>query len=141
MCRKAILVFWVFGILFPMGWFARLSSHSGRLFEEVFQPQWTHVVMHTVLYAVLACLLAYQLARRGGRASSMRFVAIALALVMVVAIVQEAIQLFYQARLPGYDELFDVGVDLVGAGLGLIVFLGVFTSDRFSLHSRDDVVG
>lgn len=141
MRRKAILVFWLFGILFPMGWFVHLSSQSGRLFEEVFQPQWTHVVMHTVLYAVLACLLAYQLADRGGRASSMRFVANTLALVMVVAIVQEAIQLFYQVRLPGYDELFDVGVDLVGAGLGLIVFLGVFTRPRFSLHSRDHIVG
>lgn len=132
MRRKAILVFWLFGILFPMGWLAHLNTHTRTLFEALFQPQWTHVFMHMVLYGMLAFMLAAQLSRRGRSVSTRRIVVATLAAAAAVAIAQECIQLFYQSRLPRGDEVFDVAVDVAGAAIGIIAYVGVSAKGRLS---------
>ncbi len=44
-----------------------------------------------------------------------------LILVLGVALLQEGVQLWYTAQAPGGDEMFDIGVDLVGGGVGMVV--------------------
>jgi hypothetical protein len=77
--------------------------------------------MHGLLYAVLAYLLTGLLLRRSPGISRYRF-GLSLGLVLVIALGQEGLQLLYLGKLPGADEWLDVGVDLAGGSLGLLVF-------------------
>lgn len=118
--QSAVLLLWILGILVPVAWFGRSSATYRSLFNRFFHPLWVHVLMHAALFAVLACLLAQPLARRPGIGSGWRFALILLGLILAVAALQEGVQLTYKARPLGADELLDVGIDLVGAGLGLL---------------------
>ncbi|GAP62185.1 hypothetical protein ARMA_0608 [Ardenticatena maritima] len=116
MSRKhLLLLFWLVGILFPMALFTRYSATYNRWFQTVFTPEWTHVVMHAFLYAVLAVLLARTLPPRFCHPFWL------LTLVLLVACLQEGVQLIYTASLPGRDELFDIGVDLIGGSVGVLL--------------------
>ena len=122
MKRNLVLAFWIFGILFPMGWFIRVSPLGYRLFNELFSPQWMHIFMHSLLFAVLGALLMFSLY---GRLAIRKGVMVALALVLGVAVLQEGIQLFSE-RLPIHgDNFFDIGVDMFGGVIGVLLALGV----------------
>ncbi len=120
--QRAFLLFWLLGILFPMAWFTRFSAAYRRLFELVFTPQWTHVVMHLFLFAVLAYLLSQGLDPHLAVRRGWPLWLIPWALVFGVALLQEGIQRLYTGQTPGSDEALDLGVDLAGGGLGLLVF-------------------
>ena len=122
MKRHLFLIFWTLGILFPMGWFVRTSPVGYRLFNTLFSPAWTHIVMHSLLFAVLAALLMQSL---HGRLAARRAVPVVLALVLGVALLQEGIQLFSEQRVLHGDNFFDIGVDMLGGGLGLLLALGL----------------
>ena len=121
MKRHLFLAFWTLGILFPMGWFVRASPVGYRLFNTLFSPAWTHIVMHSVLFAVLGALLMQSLY---GRLASKSGVGVVLALVLGVGLLQEGIQLFSEQRLLNYGNFFDIGVDMLGGGVGLLLALG-----------------
>jgi hypothetical protein len=119
------IILWVLGILFPMAFLGTLWPACGRLFDAVFRPAWTHVVMHALLYAVLGLLLAQWL-----KPDSPRRVAILLGIACLVGCLQEAAQLVSAGVWPGWGpEAFDLGVDLSGACLGLL--LARFLSKHF----------
>ena len=121
MKRHLFLTFWTLGILFPMGWFVRTSPVGYRLFNTLFSPAWMHIVMHSLLFAVLAALLMQSLY---GRLAARRGVGVVLALVLGAALLQEGIQLFSEQRVLNYGNFFDIGVDMLGGGLGLLLALG-----------------
>ena len=125
MKRNLFLIFWIVGILFPMAWLVRASPVSYRLFNILFEPAWVHVVMHSLLYAVLGALLIQSLY---GRLAKGYAVGIVLALVFGVALVQEGIQLFSEQQGPHADNLFDIGVDMVGGAIGLLLALGLLST-------------
>ena len=125
MKRNLFLIFWIVGILFPMAWLVRASPVSYRLFNILFEPAWVHVVMHSLLYAVLGALLIQSLY---GRLAKGYAVGIVLALVLGVALVQEGIQLFSEQQGPHADNLFDIGVDMVGGAIGLLLALGLLST-------------
>ena len=122
MRRRAALFFWIVGILFPMAWPTRFSTIYTRVFAHFFNPLWTHVLMHAFLFAVLAYLLVHRMNRRMVIGSGRRIILGVLAVVLVIALLQEGIQLLYKARPPGTDEALDVGIDLVGGSLGVIAY-------------------
>jgi len=122
MRKGVILLLWLLGILFPMAWLTRFSSVYDRLFEHLFNPLWTHMLMHAFLFAVLAYLLAQRMGHRTAMVPRSRVILSVLALVLVIALLQEGIQLLYKARPLGIDELLDVGIDLVGGSLGVMAF-------------------
>jgi len=134
MREQALLLLWVIGILFPMAWFARFSSTYNWLFEHLFNPLWMHVLMHAFLFAVLAYLLAHLLGRRMAMTPGPRVMFGVLVSVLIIALLQEGIQLLYKARSPGMDELLDVGIDLAGGSLGVMTLWWqaqrVFNRDR-----------
>lgn len=140
MKRNLVLFFWIAGILFPMGWFIQASPLGYRLFNNLLSPEWTHIAMHTFLFAVLAAMLMLNLY---GRLDAKRAVWIVLALVLTAAILQEGIQLLSQQRLLNRGNIFDIGVDMVGGLLGLLIFLGVrkMAEDwewRFPIQKKSD---
>lgn len=122
MRRSAILLVWLAGILFPMALLTRFSATYSRLFGRVFNPLWVHLLMHAFLFAGLAYLLARHLGRRTAMTSGWRLVVGVLGLVLVVALLQESIQLLYKARPLGMDEVLDVGIDFAGGVLGIMAF-------------------
>ncbi len=122
MKRNLVLAFWTFGILFPMGWFIRVSPLGYRLFNDLFSPQWMHIFMHGLLFGVLGALLMFSVYGRMGLRNG---VIVVLALVLGVAVLQEGIQLFSE-RLPIHaDNFFDIGVDMFGGVFGVLLALGV----------------
>jgi VanZ family protein len=118
------VILWVLGILFPMAYLGRVWPAYGRLFDAVFKPAWMHVVMHALLYAVLGLLLAQWI-----KPDLPRRVAAVLGIVFLVGCLQEATQLVSAGIWPALGpEAFDLGVDLSGACLGLLL------SRRLSKH-------
>jgi len=121
MWKKLILLGWVIGILFPFGWLTWYSATYRQVFDTVFGPLWVHILMHILLYAVLAYLLAGLLLRARSPLLSRYHLGLSLLPILAIALGQESLQLFYQGRLPGADEWLDIGVDLAGGVLGILL--------------------
>ncbi|MEA3350482.1 MAG: hypothetical protein U9Q82_07675 [Chloroflexota bacterium] len=114
MRRYFWLSLWLIGILFPMAWLGRLSARYQQVFDAIFTPGWVHVSMHLVLYAGLMILLATVLDRSITRQTLIRY----LFGVLVVGFLQEGFQLFSAVQVFGWNTIFDLGIDLIGALIG-----------------------
>lgn len=121
MRRYLLLGFWIIGIIFPMIWLTGFSPTFARLFDTLFEPAWVHVVMHTLLFGVLAYLVLLFLPQKSTVPLRWHTVVLVIGVVLLVAFLQESFQLLYMGRMPGADELFDLGVDLSGGLLGLMI--------------------
>ena len=97
-----------------MAWPGRLSGRYRRVFDAVFTPGWMHVLMHLALFAGLVVLLGMA----SGRALTKRTAAGFLLVALVVGLLQEGLQLLSGVQIWRWNTLFDLGVDLLGAGLG-----------------------
>lgn len=118
MCRRhAILLLWIAGLVAPAAWLAYRIPAIGRWFDRLFGSPTAHVGMHALLFAVLALLLVRTL-KHPLRPTPWVPV---LSIVLVVALLQESIQLATKARAPFLDDLTDVGVDLAGAIVALML--------------------
>ena len=125
MKRYFVLLVLLAGILLPMAWFGRFSESYQVVFDFVFGPPWMHVVTHALLFAVLAYLLAVVFsaligASASGQSRLLLVVIAVFAIALMVALLQEIIQLTYKGRSFGDAEWFDLGVDMIGIGLGLV---------------------
>lgn len=122
MKRYFILLAWLVGILLPMAWFGRFSESYQHMFNTIFGPPWMHVVTHAALFAVLAYLLAAVISALAGGQGNGRVILLVMIAALVIALLQEIIQLGYKERQFGYAEVFDLGVDMAGVCLGLALF-------------------
>ena len=120
MKRNLFLILWILGILMPMAWLVRPSPMAYRLFNTLFSPAWMHIVMHTLLFAVLGALLIQRLS-----GTLARRIGFTLALVLGAAILQEGFQLLSRQSVLHPDNLFDIGVDMLGGLLGAMAALAV----------------
>ena len=120
MKRNLFLVFWIVGILMPMAWLVRPSPVAYRIFNTLFSPAWMHILMHTLLFAVLGTLLMQRLS-----GTPARRVGLTLTLVLAAAILQEGFQLLSRQSILHPDNLFDIGVDMLGGLLGVLAVLTV----------------
>lgn len=113
-----LLWFWLFGILFPVAVFRQFWPAFRRHFDAVFYPDWVHVLVHIILFAGFTLLVAwnYRLVLSPVSAAGV------LLAVLVVGILQEALQTLSQDIfwLPGV--LFDLGIDLFGGILGILLW-------------------
>lgn len=112
------LLLWLFGILFPVAMFRQFWPAFRRHFDAIFYPDWMHILMHIILFAGFTLLLAWN--KR--MALSLANTAGVLVAALAVGIVQEALQAWSQQLywLPGV--LFDLGIDLIGGILGLLLW-------------------
>lgn len=121
MWRRRLLLLWAVGLLAPAAWLAQAWPPLQRAFNWFFGPPWMHILSHALLFAGLAYLLGGLLAgsgwprRRGGVAR------LTLLLALLAGLGQEGLQLWTQARPFTRAEVFDLAVDLTGAGLGLLL--------------------
>ena len=120
MKRHLFLILWILGILTPMAWLVRPSPVAYRLFNTLFSPVWMHIVMHILLFAVLGALL---MQRQSGTLA--RRIGFTMALVLGAAILQEGFQLLSRQAVLHPDNLFDIGVDMLGGLLGVLAVLTV----------------
>ena len=111
-----LLLVWAGGILFPMAWFSKQSGFQA-LFDQIFTGEWVHIGMHAFLYAIFAMGVFYLL-RKKPKAWLWT-----LLIVLLTGILQESLQVFTSGRSFSFYELFDLGVDLCGAALGLGMFI------------------
>ncbi len=118
--RILLLLLWLLGILFPMAWLGNFSIRYRQTFNAAFAPEWMHWLMHAALYAGLAILLVVVFNLPLNRCT----VLLVLGTVLLVGIIQEGMQLFSAVQVISWNSLFDLGVDLVGAGIGLGVVWG-----------------
>jgi hypothetical protein len=134
MKRKLLfLTFWIAGIIFPFGALTLLSRAYARWFKWIFASEVLHIAAHLLLFAVLAVALAVTFAPNewGARArvarpsKTLSRLLLIWFVVTVVAALQEALQLMYKARPLGVNEWFDIGVDVLGAAMGLFVLESV----------------
>lgn len=110
-------------MLLPLYSFSRGSAVFELAFDRVFQTQASHVTVHILLYAVLAYLLASALFQPDLSAKQLfLFVSVA---VVAVAVSQESIQMISEDVAFGYDEIFDVFVDLSGGIIGTVLYIKV----------------
>ena len=119
MKRQRLLLLWLLGILAPMAWLAHFIPGYNELFNFVFGPPWMHWLSHALLFAVLGFLLLSL--SNTGRKITWSQVMLVFGIILVVAWLQESIQLWAKARAWGSDEWFDLRVDIAGATGGMIL--------------------
>jgi hypothetical protein len=119
--RLLLLLLWLLGILFPMAWLGNFSADYREAFNTIFAPEWMHWLMHAALYAGLAILLVVVF----NLPLNHRTLVLVLGTVLLVGLIQEGMQLFSAVQIVSWNSLFDLGVDLIGAGIGLGVVWGI----------------
>jgi hypothetical protein len=122
--KIVILVILLLGILFPFAAMTRFSIGYAEVFNAVFDSLLSHIFMHAALFAALSWIMMSFFSKRPIKTKLW----IALGSVLVVALTQEAIQMF-STHTSGFGAaLFDLGVDLIG---GLIPFMFLAVKNRF----------
>ena len=116
--RIILLIIWIVGILFPFFYIRRFSRVYKTWFNWAFKSDITHIVMHLLLYAVLAWLISIVFSNKKKPISPVKVILI----VLGVSILQEAIQLALTNCPVEWDEIFDILINVSGAGIGLFVF-------------------
>jgi uncharacterized membrane-anchored protein len=97
--------------LFPFGWLTHLSPIADRLGDFFFPNEAAHAVGHALIFAAIGAALL--VAFPGLRSRPVLYFAVVLA----VALGQEAFQLLYKRRPVVLNDLTDIGTDLVAAAL------------------------
>jgi len=125
--RKLILVFWLIAILLPFEWLTKSVPLVRRGFDLLVRTELAHITGHLILFGGLAALALYVFRLPLNWKS-----ALILALgVLVVGLGQEFLQLQIKGRAFGWPELFDLGVDLFGAGLGWRIYQRLLGYGRY----------
>lgn len=116
-----ILLLWLLGMLFPMAWLGNFSGNYRQVFNFIFAPEWMHWLMHATLYAGLVILLMIVFSLPSNQQSTL----LVLGIVVLVGVIQEILQLLSAVQIVSWNSLFDLGIDLIGAALGLGVVWGI----------------
>jgi hypothetical protein len=117
--RKRIwLLLWVVGIIFPLAGLGQVSPRFQRAFNNIFGPNWVHVVMHALLFAGLVVLLLVAFGLKPG----WRTAGLALLAILLVAGLQEGLQAFSQGIFLFAGAAYDFGVDLLGGSTGYTLY-------------------
>ncbi len=112
---RTLILLWTIGILFPMAFLGKLWPAFGAVFDAIFDSSWMHILMHSLLYAMLGFLLTLW-----AKPFATRSIVILLGISLLVGLLHEGLQLLAAHTWPGlFPELFDLGVDFVGAAAGI----------------------
>ncbi|MBN1284552.1 MAG: hypothetical protein JXB47_04065 [Anaerolineae bacterium] len=128
MSKTRIAVAWAAAMIFAAGIMTYFPIMAvPRTVRRFLNSEPVHIVAHLFLFAVLAALIAGRL-WRGPTARRLRGLLnwrtlLVLLLIFGVGVLQETAQLIGR-HLPAFraEEVFDLGVDLVGACIGLVIF-------------------
>jgi len=104
-----------------MAWLGNFSGNYRQVFNFIFAPEWMHWLMHATLYAGLVILLMIVFSLPSNQQSTL----LVLGIVVLVGVIQEILQLLSAVQIVSWNSLFDLGIDLIGAALGLGVVWGI----------------
>jgi hypothetical protein len=116
--KKLFLTIWICGILFPAAWASQKWPTTAALFQRFFGTETPHILAHIFLFTVLGC--AAYLVIPGARQHWW----IALLLILLIALMQESVQVFAFGGSISNEELFDLRVDITSGLAG--IFLGAY---------------
>lgn len=126
--NRLVALFWVAMMVVATALMVRFPIYRmPRLVQRFYLSEKMHILGHLCLFGVLAYLITSMFWGRSGPARLLNWRTGALLVVtLAVGLVQEAIQLTARGLNSFHrPELFDLGVDLVGAVVGLLVFHAV----------------
>lgn len=106
------------GILFPFYLMRQFSPAYRTSFDWLFHTDISHIVARFIFYGVLAWLASSVLSKKERLISPF----VVILYVFGIALLQESIQLLAGQGPVGWDDGFDVLVDISGAAIGLFVF-------------------
>lgn len=113
----AIMAVLVGIVLFPYGWLANNWEFMDRVEEVYFEAEWTHTVGHFVLYSVLGMAVLAIFPKL--RTRPLHY----FAWIFATGFIQEILQLItFKHHFFTSNEIGDLGVDLVTAGMVFIVW-------------------
>jgi hypothetical protein len=114
-------------VLFPYGWLADHWEFFDQVMEALFASEWMHVVGHMVMYGVLATAVLNiypQLVTEPRHY---------FAWIFVIGFIQEALQLItFKHHFFTPNEILDLGVDLLAAGIILVAWKVVWRNKETS---------
>jgi len=117
MRRYVMLTSWLLLMVFPVALLRRLPPVRPFM-DMLIGAEVMHWIAHGILFAGLVILLAHAF----HIPLNPKTAAVLLLAVLIVAAAQEGFQLIAtKHRPPGWPELFDIGVDLIGAFIGLML--------------------
>lgn len=111
------LLFWGLVLLIALDGLGRNSPAYRRVYDTTLVSDWMYVLAHILLYAglVLLFLGAFRFP------STRKALPAVFRMVLMVGVMQEVTQSLSRGTIPLRGILFDLGVDLVGGLLGLVV--------------------
>lgn len=111
------LIAWAVVIIFPSTVFFERAP-SGSLINLAYTSEAAHILAHIFVYAILTLLLIFSFNPH----LNWKTVGIALILALLVGVLQEGLQYIVSSdRVFGWPEVFDLGVNLVGALFGFLL--------------------
>ncbi len=124
-----ILVILLLGILFPFAALTQLFSGYAVVFNFFFDSLLAHILMHMVLFGGLSWIVMSFYSNRPMK----QLVLICLSCVLLVGVIQESIQMLSVGVFNIEASLFDLGIDLVGGTIPLII--RIFFSKRQDINN------
>jgi hypothetical protein len=115
--RKVILVLWLLAMLIPLEYVTKAVPLVRRGFDLIVGTEFAHIIGHLVLFGGLTVLMLILFDLKLDARTAVLLGLSAL----VVGLGQEYFQLQVKGRGFSWPEIFDLCVDLFGAGLGWLV--------------------
>jgi hypothetical protein len=112
------LFLWVALLLFPLNWLRGTSYIVDKAISPIIDFEWVHIVMHLIIYSILTLLIIKQF----GFPKTLSAWSIFICGILLIAILQEELQLITKDRSFGIPEWFDLGVDGIGVGFGILFY-------------------
>ncbi len=103
--------------LFPFGWLATVWPRFDQWFDTTFSSAAAHIISHAVIFFIIGT--AVLLVNPKLRKRPLQF----FTFILFLGSVQEVLQLLsFKQRAFGWNDGFDLMVDLLGAGVAFIVY-------------------
>ena len=116
---RVFLVILLVGILFPFATMSKFSSAYATAFNFVFNSLVSHILMHAALFAALSWVVLSFVSQR----SSRTILFSCLGGVLLVALLQEGIQMISTHTSDLGAAAFDLGIDLMAAAIPPVFFI------------------
>ncbi len=126
MKKKIVVIILLLGILFPFAALTRFSDSYAAAFNFAFNTLLAHILMHAALFAALSWIVMSFFSKR----SIGQVILICLGSVLLVALTQEGIQMLSTHTSDFGAAIFDLGVDLIGGSIPLLVYTVKRTQQR-----------
>lgn len=113
-----LLIILLLGILIPFAALTRVSTGYAEAFNAVFDSLLSHILMHAALFAALSWIIMSLFSKK----SIKMIFFLCLGSVLPIAVAQEVIQMISTHTSDFGAALFDLGIDLIGGLIPLVVY-------------------